>query len=96
MLFADFTSAFNDADTVFITSIYAAGEKEDKNLSDDHLISALIASGHKDVRKFQDLENLKNFLEKNLNDGDLIIFLGAGDITQHAKNFSELLIKGQY
>ena len=32
MLFADFTSAFNDADTVFITDIYSAGENELKIL----------------------------------------------------------------
>ena len=95
MLFPDFTTAFNDADTVFITNIYSAGENEDKNINDEHLISALVSSGHKDVRKYINLENLKEFLEKNLDEGDLIIFLGAGDITQYAKNFSDFLSKGK-
>ncbi len=91
MLFADFTTAFNDADTVFVTNIYSAGEKEDKELTKEHLISALIAAGHKDVRKYEDLEQLKFFLEKKLNEGDIVIFLGAGDITQYARKFSDLL-----
>ena len=95
MLFPDFTTAFNDADTVFITNIYSAGENEDEDISDEHLISALVASGHKDVRKYKNLDNLQEFLENNLGEGDLIIFLGAGDITQHARNFSDLLKRGK-
>ena len=95
MLFPDFTTAFNDADTVFITNIYSAGETEDEGISDEHLISALVASGHKDVRKYKNLDNLHEFLENNLGEGDLIIFLGAGDITQHARNFSDLLKRGK-
>jgi len=95
MLFPDFTTAFNDADTVFITNIYSAGETEDEGISDEHLISALVASGHKDVRKYKNLDNLQEFLENNLGEGDLIIFLGAGDITQHARNFSDLLKRGK-
>ena len=90
MLFADFTTAFNDADTVFVTNIYSAGEKEDKELTKEYLISALIAAGHKDVRKYEDLEQLKFFLENKLNEGDVVIFLGAGDITQYARKFSDL------
>ena len=54
-----------------------------------------MSSGHKDVRKYINLENLKEFLEKNLDEGDLIIFLGAGDITQYAKNFSDFLSEGK-
>ena len=95
MLFPDFTTAFNDADTVFITNIYSAGENEDEGISDEHLISALVASGHKDVRKYKNLDNLQEFLVNNLGEGDLIIFLGAGDITQHARNFSDLLKRGK-
>ena len=91
MLFSDFTTAFNDADTVFVTDIYSAGEKEDKELNRESLISSLISAGHKDVKEYKGIEKLKIFLEKNLEEGDLIIFLGAGDITQYARNFSELL-----
>ena len=92
MLFADFTTAFNDADTVFITDIYSAGENKLEDINKESLISALIAGGHKDAREFENLEKLQIFLEDNLGEGDVIIFLGAGDITQYAKNFSNLLV----
>ncbi len=91
ILFEDFTSAFNDADTVFITNIYSAGEKKDPEITETQLIASLVASGHKDVRKYKNLEDLRDFLEKNLEEGDLVIFLGAGDITHHAKSFTKLL-----
>ena len=91
ILFEDFTTAFNDADTVFITNIYSAGEKKDPEITETQLITSLVASGHKDVRKYKNLEDLRDFLEKNLEEGDLVIFLGAGDITHHAKSFTKLL-----
>ena len=62
MLFADFTTAFNDADTVFITDIYSAGENKIDGINKETLISALIAGGHKDVREFKSLDKLKVFL----------------------------------
>ena len=50
-----------------------------------------LISGHKDVRAYKDLDSLKLFADENLDDGDLIIFLGAGDITQIARKFTEYL-----
>ena len=91
MLFADFTAAFNDADSVFIMDIYSAGENEIDGINKEALISALIAGGHKDTKEFESLNKLKLFVKKNLEEGDIIIFLGAGDITHYAKKFSILL-----
>ena len=68
------TTAFNDADTVFITDIYSAGENELDDINKESLISALIAGGHKDARGFENLEKLHIFLEDNLEEGDVIIF----------------------
>ena len=93
MLFSDFTTAFNDADTVFITDVYSAGENELDDINKKTLISALTAGGHKDAREFKNLEKLKRFAIENLNEGDVIIFMGAGDITQYAKDFSENLLE---
>ena len=63
LLFEDFTSAFNDADTVFITEIYSAGESNHYDLTNHSLINALISAGHKDVRAFE-IEELKKCIEK--------------------------------
>ena len=91
LLFEDFTSAFNDADIVFITEIYSAGELNNFNLTDDSLINALISAGHKDVRTYND-EELKTLIEQKLNIGDIVVFLGAGDISSKARAFVEKML----
>lgn len=94
LLFEDFTSAFNDADTVFVTEIYSAGEEKQYNLTNYSLINALISAGHKDVRAF-DTKELKKTIKQNLNEGDIVVFLGAGDISAIAKSFiNETLLEG--
>ena len=87
MLFDDFTTAFNDADTVFVMDVYAAGEEEIKNINKENLIRSLISAGHKDVRSYKGFEDLRNFITAYLLQGDIVIFLGAGDITNHARKF---------
>ncbi len=88
LLFEDFTSAFNDADIVFITDIYSAGELNTFDLTKDSLINALISAGHKDVRAFSE-QDLKRLIEEKLNFGDIVVFLGAGDISSKARLFVE-------
>ena len=91
LLFEDFTSAFNDADIVFITEIYSAGELNTFDLTNDSLINALIAAGHKDVRVYNEIE-LKSIIEIKLNVGDIVVFLGAGDISSKARSFVEKIL----
>ena len=57
----------------------------------DSLINALTSAGHKDVRAYNDVE-LKNLIEKKLNIGDIVVFLGAGDISSKAKLFVEKML----
>ncbi len=92
LLFEDFTSAFNDADTVFITDIYAAGEIPDSELNNDSLLSSLISAGHKDARKYCVIE-LEKLFENTLRNGDIVVFLGAGDISTKAKEFVDNIMK---
>jgi len=93
ILFEDFTTAFNDADTVFVMEVYAAGEEVINDINKENLIKSLISAGHKDVREYQGKENLRNYIKKNLLQGDVVIFLGAGDITVTAKEFISYINK---
>ena len=86
ILFEEFTSAFNDADTVFITDIYAAGESKPEDMSKEILINSLVSAGHKDPRPYESKE-LKKLIQNQLQEGDILVFLGAGDITNKAKLF---------
>ena len=95
-LFKDFTTAFNDADILFVSDIYSAGEEALPNINKESLIRALNSSGHKDVRPMNNIDTLFKFLFKNAVSGDSIIFLGAGDITNWANQLVEEISKENF
>ena len=92
-LFEEFTSAFNDADIVLITDVYAAGEKKIENINKESLINSLISAGHKDVREYN-ANHLKKIISSMCRKGDIVVFLGAGDITTKAKSFVKNYLMG--
>jgi UDP-N-acetylmuramate--alanine ligase len=80
-LFEDFCSAFNDADVVFLTSVYAAGEEPIEGATSDRLVEAIRSHGHPDVTFVEKRTDLVSALKPRLQAGDIVITLGAGDIT---------------
>ena len=62
-----------------------------ENINKDSLINSLISAGHKDARPINDFNKLEDFILKNLSKDDVLIFLGAGDITSKAKIFTNSL-----
>ena len=91
-LFEEFTSAFNDANTVFITDVYSAGEQKIPGITGEHLVKALKVSGHRDVTFINDPKNLSHIIPKIIFPGDILIYLGAGDITLWAQSIANQLL----
>jgi UDP-N-acetylmuramate--alanine ligase len=83
-LMDDFQSAFNDADVVFVAPVYPAGEEPIEGVDSDALAEGLRAHGHRMVRSVSDLDDLCGALRDLAADGDMIICMGAGDITKWA------------
>jgi UDP-N-acetylmuramate--alanine ligase len=83
-LMADFATCFNDADTVVVAPVYAAGEAPIEGASRDGLAERLRASGHRDVLTIDGPDDLAPLLAKHARVGDMVICLGAGDITKWA------------
>ncbi|MBA2635670.1 MAG: UDP-N-acetylmuramate--L-alanine ligase, partial [Sphingomonas sp.] len=83
-LMVDFQSAFNDADIVFVTPVYAAGEEPIEDVDSDALVEGLRAHGHRMVRGVASLDELCHALRDLAATGDIIICMGAGDITKWA------------
>jgi UDP-N-acetylmuramate--alanine ligase len=81
-LFEDFCSAFNDADVVFLTNIYAAGEDPIPGVTSEKLAEAVRAHGHPDVHFVGARPELVKAISARLQPGDIVLTLGAGDITQ--------------
>ncbi|HSQ99190.1 MAG TPA: UDP-N-acetylmuramate--L-alanine ligase [Sphingomicrobium sp.] len=83
-LMDEFQSAFNDADVVFVAPVYAAGEEPIEGIDGGALADGLRAHGHRMVRAVEDLGDLSVALRDLAAEGDMIICMGAGDITKWA------------
>jgi UDP-N-acetylmuramate--alanine ligase len=90
-LMDDFQNAFNDADVVFVTPVYAAGEEPIEGVDSAALAEGLRARGHRMVRTVADLDDLCLGLRDLAADGDMIICMGAGDITKWAASLPQCL-----
>ncbi|HEX5259439.1 MAG TPA: UDP-N-acetylmuramate--L-alanine ligase [Sphingomicrobium sp.] len=87
-LMEDFQSAFNDADVVFVTPVYPAGEEPIDGVDSNALVEGLRAHGHRMVRGVSDLDELCAALRDLAAEGDMIICMGAGDITKWAASLA--------
>lgn len=83
-LFDDFAACFNDADTVIVAPIYAAGEQPLVGVTHEELVNRIRARGHRDARVLTGPEDLAKLLATRVEDGDFVVCLGAGNITQWA------------
>jgi UDP-N-acetylmuramate--alanine ligase len=83
-LFEEFSACFNDADTVIVAPVYAAGEQPIAGVTHDELVHRIIARGHRDARVLDRPEDLAAVFAERAADGDYVVCLGAGNITQWA------------
>ena len=84
-LFEDFCTCFNDADTVIVADIYAAGETPIEGVSRDRLVEGLRTHGHRNVVALDNPEALAPLVLDIAKRGDLVLCLGAGSITNWAQ-----------
>ena len=90
-LFEDFCTCFNDADTVVVADVYAAGEKPIKGIDRNRLIDGLRAHGHRNVMALEGPDALPMLVGDIATDGDMVICLGAGNITIWANDLPNAL-----
>ncbi|HVM22466.1 MAG TPA: UDP-N-acetylmuramate--L-alanine ligase [Sphingomicrobium sp.] len=83
-LMEEFQNAFNDADVVFVTPVYPAGEEPIEGVDAAALVEGLRAHGHRMVRTVENLDDLCMNLRDLAAEGDMVICMGAGDITKWA------------
>jgi UDP-N-acetylmuramate--alanine ligase len=83
-LFDDFSACFNDADTVMVAPVYAAGEEAIDGFNSETLVSRIRAGGHRDARYIEGPGAIVPVVRELAKPGDFVIFLGAGNITQWA------------
>ncbi len=79
-LLEQFFTAFNQANTLVVMDIYAAGEKPIPGVSGQALTEGIKQYGHKDVAYVPEKDKVVEHLMGVLRKGDLLITLGAGDV----------------
>jgi UDP-N-acetylmuramate--alanine ligase len=83
-LFEAFCSCFNDADIVLIAHVYPAGEAPIAGADRDSLVQGLRAHGHRQALPLDAPADIAGLVRKLAHPGDIVVFLGAGSITQWA------------
>lgn len=83
-LFEEFCTCFNDADAVVVADVYAAGETPIDGIDRDHFVAGLRAHGHREVIPLPAAPELAGIVKGVATSGDLVVCLGAGNITQWA------------
>src|SRR5262245_21329622 len=94
-LFEEFCTCFNDADTVIVAEVYAAGEAPIENINCDALVAGLRSRGHRHVLPLEDPAQLAGMVVELTQPGDLVVCLGAGSITNWAHALPEELARLQ-
>ena len=88
-LMEDFQNAFNDADVVFVAPVYAAGEEPVEGVDAAALAEGLRAHGHRMVKTVDSASDLAANLRDLAAEGDMILCMGAGDITKWAAGLAD-------
>jgi len=83
-LFAEFCTCMNDAGTVIVADVYPAGEAPIPGVNRDALVEGLRARGHRSVVPLPSPGRLAEMVFAIARPGDIVVCLGAGNITQWA------------
>jgi UDP-N-acetylmuramate--alanine ligase len=83
-LMEEFSTCFSDADVVYVADVYAAGEAPIEGVDKHALVDGVRRFGHRSVQPLDSVEALPGVIAAEAKSGDLVVLLGAGDITAWA------------
>jgi len=90
-LWDDFCRAFNEADVLVLTEIYAASEAPIENITGERLSEAISAAGHKNVVFTSTMQAGVEFMLREARSGDAILTIGAGSVGRVLEQLAMLL-----
>ncbi|MGB0920983.1 MAG: UDP-N-acetylmuramate--L-alanine ligase [Alphaproteobacteria bacterium] len=96
-LFDDFCRCMNDADQVLVAPVFAAGEALIEGATHEDLARGLVAHGHGNVTAMngEGAEALAELVRDDLQEGDVVVCLGAGSVGRWAHDLQAVLEQGQ-
>jgi UDP-N-acetylmuramate--alanine ligase len=90
-LYDEFCRAFHQADLLLVTEIYPAGEEPIPGVTGLALAEGIKKHGHRDVRFVEALDAIAAVVAKEMEEGDLILTLGAGSVTTLSDRLVEMV-----
>ncbi len=90
----EFGRSFLNADVLVVTEIYPAREEPIQGITGELIVNDARAFGHKEAHYIPDKKQLPEFLSGIVKHGDIVVTLGAGDISKYGEEFIGLLSKG--
>jgi len=93
-LLHEFSTSFADADILYLTDIYPAGERPVDGLSSETVASAIRGEGHGDVTYISEQDILVDDILRRMAPGDMFFTLGAGDIWKTGEEILKRLQNG--
>ena len=91
-LMDEFALAFNDADIVYIAPVYAAGEAAVEGVSAEALVGKIKRRGHRAASEIGGADDLAQTLAGVIRPDDMVVCLGAGDITKWAAGLADAIM----
>ena len=88
----EFQAAFNDADIVYATPVYAAGEQPIEGIDSEVMVAGMKARGHRSAQVIVGQDALAATLSETAQPGDMVVCLGAGDITKWAGGLADAIL----
>jgi UDP-N-acetylmuramate--alanine ligase len=89
-LFEEFSTCFDQADHVLVAPVYEAGETPIDGVNHETLVKGLINHGHRSARAIDGLGSLASEIRNAVKTGDeMVVCLGAGDITSYANALAD-------
>ncbi len=90
-LFEDFSQVLSDVDVLMLTEVFAAGEEAIAGADGRALCASIRARGKVNPVFIEDVENLGSELQAVLQDGDLVLTMGAGSIGRIVSQLKNVL-----
>ncbi|MBI5558172.1 MAG: UDP-N-acetylmuramate--L-alanine ligase [Deltaproteobacteria bacterium] len=90
-LFKEFCTAFHDADILLLTEIYAASETPIPGVTAERLMAGIKEHGQRQVYLAGRVADLPGLVQPMLEEGDIVLSLGAGDILRAGEKLLALL-----
>ena len=92
-LYYDFKKVLKNCDRLYVTNVYSAGEKKIKNISKEKFVFEMNKINKNFAKSLNNIKSLPKIILNEGNKGDIVIFIGAGDISKWVNDLPSKLKK---